>query len=153
MNDGTTDQEVALVTGANGGIGRGVAERLAALGMTVVIGARDPRQGPAGPARRARRREPAQGAGVVRPAGRGERRRRRAAAGQRPAGLSPPRPGRPGSQHLVPSTPGRPRDGARVTVRARCALRRGTVRTTPRGSAARRSRGRRPRRAAVWWCR
>lgn len=45
MNDGTTDQEVALVTGANRGIGRGIAEGLAALGLTVVIGARDPRRG------------------------------------------------------------------------------------------------------------
>ncbi len=38
-------QQVALVTGANKGIGRGAAELLAALGMTVVIGARDPRRG------------------------------------------------------------------------------------------------------------
>lgn len=36
---------VALVTGANKGIGRGAAEGLARLGMTVVIGARDPQRG------------------------------------------------------------------------------------------------------------
>lgn len=36
---------VALVTGANKGIGRGVAEQLASLGITVLIGARDPKRG------------------------------------------------------------------------------------------------------------
>ncbi|MEV7322039.1 SDR family oxidoreductase [Streptomyces sp. NPDC093970] len=45
MNEGSARREVALVTGANRGIGRGVAEQLAALGMTVVIGARDPLRG------------------------------------------------------------------------------------------------------------
>ncbi|HEX6353016.1 SDR family oxidoreductase [Actinophytocola sp.] len=35
----------ALVTGANKGIGHAAAEQLAALGMTVLIGARDPRRG------------------------------------------------------------------------------------------------------------
>jgi NAD(P)-dependent dehydrogenase (short-subunit alcohol dehydrogenase family) len=34
-----------LVTGANKGIGRGAAEQLAALGMTVLLGVRDPRRG------------------------------------------------------------------------------------------------------------
>ncbi|MFI7611566.1 SDR family NAD(P)-dependent oxidoreductase [Nonomuraea terrae] len=43
MNEHTT--QVALITGANKGIGRATAERLAALGMTVLIGARDPRRG------------------------------------------------------------------------------------------------------------
>lgn len=47
MNEQTTHQRVALVTGANKGIGRGAAEQLAALGMTVLIGARDPQRGEA----------------------------------------------------------------------------------------------------------
>lgn len=45
MSEQTTHQKVALVTGANKGIGRGAAEQLAELGMTVLIGARDPRRG------------------------------------------------------------------------------------------------------------
>ncbi|WP_433323099.1 SDR family NAD(P)-dependent oxidoreductase [Spirillospora sp. CA-294931] len=45
MSEWTEGQKVALVTGANKGIGRGVAERLAELGMTVLLGARDPRRG------------------------------------------------------------------------------------------------------------
>ena len=39
------EHQIALVTGANKGIGRGAAEQLAALGMTVLIGARDPERG------------------------------------------------------------------------------------------------------------
>lgn len=45
MREQTTHQKVALVTGANKGIGRGAAGQLAGLGMTVLIGARDPRRG------------------------------------------------------------------------------------------------------------
>ncbi|WP_433475335.1 SDR family NAD(P)-dependent oxidoreductase [Spirillospora sp. CA-142024] len=45
MSEQSTHQKVALVTGANKGIGRGAAEQLAELGMTVFIGARDPRRG------------------------------------------------------------------------------------------------------------
>jgi NAD(P)-dependent dehydrogenase (short-subunit alcohol dehydrogenase family) len=45
MSEQETHRKVALVTGANKGIGRGAAEQLAALGMTVLIGARDPRRG------------------------------------------------------------------------------------------------------------
>ncbi|MFE4693286.1 SDR family oxidoreductase [Streptomyces sp. NPDC056749] len=41
MSEEATRQKVALVTGANKGIGRGVAGQLAALGMTVLLGARD----------------------------------------------------------------------------------------------------------------
>jgi NAD(P)-dependent dehydrogenase (short-subunit alcohol dehydrogenase family) len=37
--------KIALVTGANKGIGRGAAEQLAAQGMTVLLGARDLRRG------------------------------------------------------------------------------------------------------------
>lgn len=45
MSEQNTHQKVALVTGANKGIGRGAAEQLAALGMTVLIGARDRQRG------------------------------------------------------------------------------------------------------------
>ncbi|MFD6277364.1 SDR family oxidoreductase [Streptomyces sp. NPDC060209] len=45
MSEETTRQKVALVTGANKGIGRGIAEQLAALGMTVLLGSRDPQRG------------------------------------------------------------------------------------------------------------
>ncbi|MBL7254413.1 SDR family NAD(P)-dependent oxidoreductase [Paractinoplanes lichenicola] len=41
----TEDVAIALVTGANKGIGRAVADRFAELGMTVLVGARDPRKG------------------------------------------------------------------------------------------------------------
>ncbi|WP_433002690.1 SDR family oxidoreductase [Kribbella sp. CA-294648] len=40
-----SDRSIALITGANKGIGRGAAEQLAALGMTVLLGVRDPRRG------------------------------------------------------------------------------------------------------------
>lgn len=45
MSEQTAHQKVALVTGANKGIGRGAAGQLAELGMTVLIGARDPQRG------------------------------------------------------------------------------------------------------------
>jgi NAD(P)-dependent dehydrogenase (short-subunit alcohol dehydrogenase family) len=45
MIEHATHQNVAMVTGANKGIGRATAEQLAALGMTVLIGARDARRG------------------------------------------------------------------------------------------------------------
>ncbi|MET7605784.1 SDR family NAD(P)-dependent oxidoreductase [Streptomyces avermitilis] len=45
MIEHSTHQKIALITGANKGIGRAAAEQLAALGMTVLIGARDPRRG------------------------------------------------------------------------------------------------------------
>ncbi|OLT35211.1 dehydrogenase [Actinomadura sp. CNU-125] len=45
MSEHAPHQKIALVTGANKGIGRAVAERLAALGLTVLIGARDPQRG------------------------------------------------------------------------------------------------------------
>ncbi|MDO3704138.1 SDR family NAD(P)-dependent oxidoreductase [Micromonospora sp. C28SCA-DRY-2] len=45
MNEHRTDRTIALVTGANKGIGRATAEQLAASGMTVLIGARDPGRG------------------------------------------------------------------------------------------------------------
>ncbi|OKI62321.1 SDR family NAD(P)-dependent oxidoreductase [Micromonospora sp. CB01531] len=45
MNAHTTDQKIALITGANKGIGRAATERFAVLGMTVLIGARDARRG------------------------------------------------------------------------------------------------------------
>ncbi|MFF2140400.1 SDR family NAD(P)-dependent oxidoreductase [Streptomyces sp. NPDC058193] len=45
MSEESARRRVALVTGANKGIGRGVAEQLSAEGMTVVIGARDPLRG------------------------------------------------------------------------------------------------------------
>lgn len=47
MSEHNPHRTIALVTGANKGIGRGAAEQLAARGMTVLIGARDPRRGEA----------------------------------------------------------------------------------------------------------
>ncbi|GAA2831998.1 SDR family NAD(P)-dependent oxidoreductase [Nonomuraea rubra] len=45
MNEHSAHRTVVLITGANKGIGRAAAEQLAALGMTVLMGARDPRRG------------------------------------------------------------------------------------------------------------
>ena len=41
----TTSQQIALVTGANKGLGRETARRLAAVGMTVLATARDAGRG------------------------------------------------------------------------------------------------------------
>ncbi len=49
MNEHTTHQKIALITGANKGIGRATAEQLTALGMTVLIAARNPRHGESRP--------------------------------------------------------------------------------------------------------
>jgi NAD(P)-dependent dehydrogenase (short-subunit alcohol dehydrogenase family) len=45
MPNHTPFQKTALITGANKGIGHATAAQLGALGMTVLIGARDPRRG------------------------------------------------------------------------------------------------------------
>ena len=45
MTEHTTHQKIALITGANKGIGRATAEQLAAHGMMVLIGARNPQRG------------------------------------------------------------------------------------------------------------
>ncbi|WP_017596036.1 SDR family NAD(P)-dependent oxidoreductase [Nocardiopsis potens] len=45
MNEQTSHQKIALISGANKGIGLATAARLAALGMTVLVGARDRRRG------------------------------------------------------------------------------------------------------------
>lgn len=45
MSEQTDHPKVALVTGANKGIGYATAEQLAALGMAVVVGARDAQRG------------------------------------------------------------------------------------------------------------
>jgi len=45
MSQYDTHRKIALITGANKGIGRAAAEQLAALGMTVLIGARDRQRG------------------------------------------------------------------------------------------------------------
>jgi NAD(P)-dependent dehydrogenase (short-subunit alcohol dehydrogenase family) len=47
MNERSANRKIALITGANKGIGRATAEQLAALGMTVLIGARNPQRGEA----------------------------------------------------------------------------------------------------------
>jgi NAD(P)-dependent dehydrogenase (short-subunit alcohol dehydrogenase family) len=44
-SDAAKDARIALVTGANKGIGRAIAYRLAELGMTVLVAARDPGRG------------------------------------------------------------------------------------------------------------
>ncbi|MFF1838708.1 SDR family NAD(P)-dependent oxidoreductase [Streptomyces sp. NPDC058231] len=45
MSEHATHQKIALITGGNKGIGRAAAEQLAALGVTVLVGARDARRG------------------------------------------------------------------------------------------------------------
>ena len=41
------DKKIALITGANKGIGKEIARQLGAAGMTVLIGARDAERGEA----------------------------------------------------------------------------------------------------------
>jgi NAD(P)-dependent dehydrogenase (short-subunit alcohol dehydrogenase family) len=45
MSEQTVRRTIVLITGANKGIGRAAAGRLVALGMTVLVGARDPQRG------------------------------------------------------------------------------------------------------------
>jgi NAD(P)-dependent dehydrogenase (short-subunit alcohol dehydrogenase family) len=84
-------QKTALVTGANKGIGNHIARQLAAAGLTVHIGSRDPvRRGDA-PLRRAGRGIDGQRQAVHRP------------VHQAPPGRGPLRTGLPGERHHGPA--------------------------------------------------